>query len=253
MSAVYFGQYSVLASVPGISAQLSGCKLALDNLKAVVDTQLAAVAQAAADVNAQIGAISSAKIAIRIPAVADFQAQADAAASVAAGFTVSLTDPTLYIAGLLEGLAEVSVNINALVPQVALNAQLSATLGLELSFNLKIAAVDLQLQLLVTINAALALVVSAILAIQVALSIAVSAALNVAVSIAAYLSSLSAAAGAHAALYDGPLAGLGAAIDLVTPSTGIGGAVNVRVPIVIVEASNTVTIGALNNVFRVAA
>lgn len=253
MSAVYFGSYSVLASVPGIGAQISACSTALGNLNAVVNAQLAAVANAAAAINAQIGAIASAKISIRLPAIADFQVQLDAAAGITAGFTASLSNPSVYISGLLEGLAQAQVNITAVLPSVALNLQLEASLVLQAVFTAKIAAVDLQLSLLDTVNLALSVVVGAVLAIQSALSIAVSAALNVATSILGYINGLSAAGSAHAFLYDGPLSGLGAAIDLVTPSTGIAGGVNVHVPLVLAQTSNGVTVNAMNNVFRVSA
>lgn len=251
MSVVYLGQFTVAASVPGIDAEIIALKVATDKLAATVNTELASIAQAANDINVQLGALGAAKIAIRIPATADFQAQLDAATSISAGLSAQVSNPAGYISELLLGVAEVQANVNALVPSVALSAQISAAVGTESVMSGKILAVDLQLAALDTIGNALGVVVAAVLAIQQALASAVSAANNVLVAIASYLSGLDGATGAHCLLYDGALSGLGAAIDLATPSTGIGGATSVHVPLVLTPSSNVATVSAMDQVFRV--
>ena len=161
-----------------------------------------------------------------------------------------LGDPSAYLSGLLTGLASVEASLGLSLPSVQLGLQVDANLAISAGLSLKIEAIDLQLEALVSINVALVAIVQALLAIQVALSAAISAvasALTLYVSMTATL----ATAGAYCVLYDGPLSGLGAAVDLVTPSTGLSGSTVIRCPLIIVQTADLPAYNGLNAVFKV--
>lgn len=236
MPATYLGSYTVGGAVVGLSTAFSALGAALANLRAVVDAQLSIIEDQAA-------AVLVAKAAIRIPATADFEAQLNASLAISLQIEGYLTDPTAYLDTLISGLAQVSLDVGALVPTVALDAQLDANVGIQAALTAKIAAVDAQLDALIVISAALD-------AIVIALGEA-SAAASAALTAAATMSAKLGTAGAYVFLYDGPLGGLGAAIDAVTPSSGVTAGVNVRVPLVFVKTSDGPALSAVNAVYRV--
>jgi hypothetical protein len=252
LAAVYFGSFTVGGAIPGASVVLDEVGLALDALRLVVEAQSGPLLTAVASINAQADACLDAKAAIRIPACVDFEAQLNAALDLNASFQLQLTDPVLYLNGLIAGCVQVQANLSALVPpSIAITGQINATAALAVSLEAKIAAIDLQLSALLAISAGLAVIAEAILAIHAALAAAVAACLSALgnyLTLAGHLL----AAGAHCFLYDGPLDGLGVAIDSVTPGAGIGGSVPVRVPIVLVRQDDTAAYDAVNATYRVA-
>ena len=215
-------------------------------------------------------AVLAAKAAIRIPAIADFQIQLNAAIQIQAQLGLDVSDPSAYVAALLSGIAQVELAIEAFVPSVALNAQIAAAASAQISAEAKIAAVDLALDVLVSINvqlaaqvalvaqlqasvavqvAALASISAALTAIKIALNVALAAA---AAPLAAYASMTAAlgATGGQAFVYSGPLNGLGAALDAVTPSSGVAGTTPVLCPVMFVQQSDTPAVTSTNAVYR---
>lgn len=251
MAETLFGVFSVGASVPGISAQLEAVADALEDLRDAVQLQVGLLTGHLVTLNTQISAIGTASAAIRIPAVADFQVQLDASIGIQAGFSAQLGDPAAYLAGLQAALGQVTLNVGALVPSVALNAQIAAAAGTEALMGAKIGAIDVELSALATISASLSGVFSAIGAIQAAINVALGAVLSALSAYVSFAGSLG-SGGAACILYDGTLAGLGAGIDAVTVGIpGMTGATNVRVPVVIVATSNAPGLAAVNATFRV--
>lgn len=278
MAATYLGGVTVAGAIPGASAQLQALGSALQTFRDTVEVQfgkladvsaelaraVAALTSAAADLSTQAQAVLDAKVAIRVPAVVDFQAQLDAALSVSANLNLQLSDPSLYLAALVSGIAHVEANIALMVPTVALDAQIAASAGVAAAFEAKIADVDLQLDALSAINLALRVVVDAIARIRAALSAVVNILAAIRAAIAAALQAALVAISAYAAfaqlllasgidcyLYDGALSGLGAAIDAVTPSGSFSGSTIVRVPVVVVDVANTDGLDGVNATFKV--
>jgi hypothetical protein len=247
MTVSFRGNLTVANSVPAINVSFTAVSGALLTLKATVDAQLVQLTALITTINAQISALGSAKIAIRVPAVTDFQAQLDAAISV--GVSLGLETPAQYVAGLTAGLAQLTIVIPSLVPTVALNAQLGANVAIQAGLTAKIAAVDLQLIALDTISAALTAAANAVAAIQAAFNAAISSILS-ALALTVSVPGLLAAGGIGCFLYTGPLSGLGVAIDAVAPGdTGIGGGTNVRVPVLICDAGNAPGVSGMQAVF----
>lgn len=233
--AVYLGTSTVGGCVVGLSAAFGRVGSALVALK---NSILAYNAQLAI----QNDAILTAKAAIRIPAVALPSVQVDASFDTNLGLTADLADPTAYLTGLLAGLADVQASLEASLPVVQLTATIGANLDVGLDFQAQIIAIDLQLEALVSINVA----ISAIIAALAAAVVAVSAALAEYASMTATL----ATAGAYVIIYTGPLDGAGAALDGVTPSTGLPGATQVVMPIMLVQQSDTPAVNAVQNVYK---
>lgn len=248
--AVYLGGGTVADAIPGASATLAAVGKALEDLKGVASAQLQALASLAGELQTQADAVAAAKIAIRIPATADFQVQLDAAISLSAGFTAQLTNPAAYLQTLLDGLVAVQSNLSLATPTVALDAQVAASAALVTDFTAKIAAVDAELAALVTIGAALDALRDLALRVIAALQVAIAA---VSGAIAAYLAlaDLLLASGVHCFLYTGTLGGAGAALDAVSGSAGIAALAPVRMPIVVVESGNLEGVAGVDAVFRV--
>lgn len=250
MAAIYLGGGTVRQAVPGLAADFDEVGAALQGLKDVVEIQIARLVDIAAALGTNATATATAKTAIRIPATADFQAQLDAALSVSASFAVQLSNPAAYLQTLLDGLTTVQASLALQVPTVALNAQIAASASSATLFDAKIAAVDAELDVLTNISVALAGLAEIANEVIAALRAAISAVLG---ALRSYLDMADQllATGVHSFLYDGPLSGLGAAIDAVAPSAGISAPVAVRVPVVIVEDSNLLGRQGVNSVFRV--
>ena len=224
MSVVFVGAVSVGGAIGGLSPIFLNVTAALGDLKAAVDLQASLLLDA--------------KASIRIAALADLQAQLNAALSIGVNLQASISDPTLYLEGLLQGMIQVQANISALVPSVAVSATISANAAIAVGLTAKIAAFDLVLNALLTIQLALTAAISAVLG-----------AINAALSIAAVLPTGSGAGGVQLFVYEGLLSGLGAAIDAqASVDTGFSGSLPVYIPIMIVDSSVTATKGALQTV-----
>lgn len=184
MATTFCGSVALSAAFPGFVAVLSPLRGALASLRAAVQAALIAVASARADVEAALAlavqleadlggalgvhldALASFRASIRLAALVDLEVQLQAALALEASLGVSISDPAAYISGLISAVASVQVDLSALVPQVAVSAQLSAALALRLDVEAKIAAFDLVLDLLVGISASLTLAVNAVLAVS---------------------------------------------------------------------------------------
>jgi hypothetical protein len=222
VSVVYLGARSVGGSVPGLKAALDALGVALGNLETTI--------------TAQVEALLTAKAAIRIPAIADFQAQLDASLSLTAGFTAQLTDPALYVSGLLAGVAQVQANLGALVPVVALDTQIAAGLGIQAALGAKIAAVDVQLAALVSIQLALSGVVSAA---------------GLVLGIYAEMSGAMAHGGVFMLAADGQASSLGAELDATIAAMGFGPTEQLVGPIVLVQQANSGARAGISAVFEI--
>lgn len=249
MAASYLGPETIGGTVVGLSSAFSTVGVALANLKAVCDVQFGLIGSASASITAQADACLAAQIAIRIPAVGELQASLDASLAMGAQLSASISDPSAYLTALLAGLASVEASLGLSLPVVQLGLQVDANLAISAGLGLKIGAIDLQLEALVSINVALTVVVQALLSIQGALSAAISAVLS-ALSLYASMTLTLAVPGAYLFLYTGTLSGTGAGFDAVSSLTGLPGSTVVRVPIIVVDTSDTAAVASLNAVFK---
>lgn len=288
MAAIFLGALTLAAIFPGFAAVLVPVDAALVALRAEVqvaastlasvqaqlDAALALVSQIEADLTAAFGVhldgLESARVAIRAAALADALVQLSAALDIEAGLTVGLTDPVTYLAGLISAAAQVQLDIGALVPQVALSAQLDAVLGLRLEAEAKVAAFDAVLAIFGELSAALQAALDAVLAVgaslralieaaKVALA-AVVVALNA--QLAASLAPLSAALQLEADLglgtaevyrYDGQLDDLAPGADLgneITAQSGLAPSTVVRTWVIVVDDSLTTVKNKLGDLLK---
>lgn len=167
---------------------------------------------------------------MKAAATADLDARIAAAIAVQAKLTLSLHDPIAYIKGLVEAVAGVELSVD---PVVAIQAQVNANASLAASIQAKI---DFILGLSAQITATL----SDCYAASFAAAEAAQAPLNDYQSMASQLST----PGAYSFTYVGSLSGLGAALDLVTPATGLPGATAVKATLQLVRSSNPTAIAA---------
>ena len=247
MAAVYLGARTFGGTL-GLSVSFGLVGDALVALRLAASTAVTAIASAQAAIDAAADLIGVAKAAIRIPAIADFQIKIAGADASLLSLNLALSDPTAFLAQLSLGLGQLSANLALFGSLPSINANISAQLALKLELGLKIDAVDLQLEALVTIAAAIGAQVAALASILAALSAAISATAAAAASLATFSASL-AVPGAELFLYTGPLSGLGVAIDGVSGLSGLGGAVDVRVPIVVVDTGDAPAVSSLNLVY----
>lgn len=238
MTVTYRGSLTVAGAIPGLSIALGTVGQSLTNLQAVASAQFAALLAASATINAQVSAVLTAKAAIRIPATADIQAQLDASIAIGAQLTADVGNPSVYLAGLLEGLVQVEASIGSLAPSVALSAQIDASASVSADMSAKLAAVDLQLAALADVAVAISAAAGALAAIQAALSVAVSAVVG-AISVYAQFVGVFGAAGVHGFLYSGTVASIGTELDAaIAADTGFAGGLVVHLPFFVYDAAN---------------
>jgi hypothetical protein len=249
MAATYLGGVTIGGAVVGLETVFGQVGGALTTLRATVAAQITAIDQANALIAAQLSLLGVAKIAIRIPATIDFQAQLDASLQISASLGLQLTDPSAYLSGLLAGLAQVQLSVSALVPTIAIQTQIAVAAATTLAMNAKIGAVDIELAALDTIAIAISAKLTALTNITAALSAALAV---VGAAITAYLNMTTTlgTAGAHVILYTGALSGIGAAVDAVTAGTGLAGGDDVRASVILVETSDAGRVAAFNAVLK---
>lgn len=260
MAATYLGAVSLGDFVVGIKAAVDPLGAALAAAKVAANAVLTAVATAElavkAAVDAALASTLTAHAAIRLAALADLQAQLSAAVAITAQLSVAVTDPSLYISGLLAGTVAVNANLSALVPSVAVGAQLSAAVALTASLTAKIAAFDLVLdailgvpkKLKIAIDAAFAVLIQATVDLQATIN-AIDAALAVYVDLTAKFS-LSAA---PAYRFDGQLQDLAADIDARITGGDTGGLLltdNVRAWVLAVPTSAVPMLNAATELLK---
>ena len=250
MTASYLGSFSVGASIPGAYVQLESLGVALAALRDACLSAKAALDTGGNSCSAQGSACISAKTAIRIPAVASPEASLNAAINFAESFGEAVLDPAAYVTGLLSGLAAVQSSLSLTLPSVAVDTQLDAAIQQQASFGLQVEAIDAELDGLVSISGSLDLAASALFAASAALQVAIDAANTALTAWLSYRGGL-AATGAHCLLVQTTVANVGAELQGAINSIGIGAAVPVKLPVVLVEASNAPAISAMDATFRV--
>ena len=286
MATTFCGAVALSAVFPGFVAVLAPLRAALVSLRADVQVALLAVASARAQIEASIETVlgleaelsaalgthtdglASAKLAIRAKALADLEAQLSAALDVSVSLEASLGDPAAAISGLVSAVGAVQVDLAALVPQVALQAQLDASLDLVVELQARIAAFDLVLELLAQLSAALQLAVDAVLEVSAELRAVLALAVQAMVALSAALQAgfdattapLNAALALEADLatgpaevfrYDGALSGLGASVDAsVAAHSAIAGAAGVRIWVVVAPDANAALQGHLSALLK---
>jgi hypothetical protein len=248
MAAVYLGGRTVGGTLVGLTASFDAVGDALAALSVAASAAVTAIATAQAAIDAQAALVGVAKAAIRVPAVAELEVKIGGVDASILALNAQISDPTAFLAQLAIGLGQVSANLAAFGSLPSLNVNLSGQLALKLALEAKVGVIDVELQALTTIAAAITAQVAALASVASALSAAISATAAAAVSFASLSASL-AVGGAQLFLYTGPLSDLGAAFDAVSASAGIGSAVDVRVPIVVVQQGDAPAVSALNAVY----
>jgi hypothetical protein len=229
MSAVFNGAVTIGGCVPGLQDAFNEVGAALETLRDEVLAHLSCFLEA-------IAAMAD----VRIAAVSDFQAQLNAAVGIQVQLTAQLANPAAYLAQLLAGLESLLGSLPLQLPAVALGTQISAAAAVEAVFAAKIALVD----------AKIAVVVNLLNACYAAL-LAVSTAAFSAIEKYHTFKALLATAGAYAFQYSGSLAGLGAAFDSVTLSSGVGTATSIVATMQFVKASDAAAVSAQSQCFLV--
>lgn len=192
---------------------------------------LQALLDAKAAIKVQADLVLDAKDSIRLAALADIQAQLDASFAIATELQVGVTNPALYIQGLVTGLATVEGDIKALVPEIAIAGSVSANAAIAAELKAKIAAFDLVLGVLLSINAALLAVIQILLG-----------PINATASVAVALTAGVGPAGIALYAVDGTAAGLGAQITTALSggiTGGTGGSAAVNALLLVTESSDT--------------
>jgi len=255
MAAAYLGTVTVGGSVPGLSASFAALKGALVALSSTVSVETTAILTAEVAVDDALAALGIAKSAARLAAVASLQAQLDGAVKANLDLTAALSDPTAFAAELSAGLAQLTTNFQLFVGLPAISGQIAANVKVQAGLSAEIATIDEAFGAMspfAAIDQSLALQLTAFSSIRAAFGTAFTAAVAASAAAASMTVSL-AAPGVHVLLYTGPLSGLGAAVDASLAggaAGGMGGGVNIRVPIVLVEESNTAGVAGVDAVFK---
>jgi len=239
----------MLSSMPGVGGAALRLGRALEGLRAAATVGAGAMTAEAACFGAQITAIGVAQGAISAVALASVEASASGSIEATASLTASLPDPLAYIEQLIAGLEAVLATLLAGPPLPALTATLSASAAASLALSAEVAEIVAQISVLASISLAAGLCVSELLAAQVALAKAVLATDGAATAYGDVQGQLG-TSGAFSVVYNGTLAGLGAAVNLVTPSTGIGGAELVRATVQLVRQSDAPALAAQASLLR---
>jgi hypothetical protein len=230
MPAVYNGAVTIGGCVPGLADAFNEVGEALETLRDEVLAHLPCFLEAVA-----------AMADVRVVAIQDFQVQLNASIGIQAQLTAQLANPAAYLAQLIAGLNSLLASIPTQLPAVALSTQIAAAGAVEAVFAAKIAAVD----------AKIAIVVNLLDACYAAL-LAVSTAAFDAITKFHTFRDLLETSGAFAFSYTGSLSGLGAALDAVTPSSGVAGGTSVTATVQFVRSSDSAAVGALTDCFLVA-
>lgn len=171
---------------------------------------------------------------------------------------------SLTVAGAIPMLLAVELSITAAFgPMLAeLNARLAGYIALGIKIGIKppslFASIDLAAKIVASLNAALAagfvppsvdFAATAVAALVVELKIKIGL-LDAALSLALQIGQLNAAAGVHAFVYEGTLAGLPGAVGGVAGATGLPPGTVVYAPIFLADASLTATTTALKVAFK---
>lgn len=150
--------------------------------------------------------------------------------------TLDLPSPAAYLADLMAGIATLQADLLALVPTVALSAQLAASLDLIAGLKLKLEGLD----------AALAPLTAAAETLERAARLLADA-VDAYTAFAADL----AATGVHLFLYNGPLSRLGTELETeAIASSGLSGTTPVYAPLLLISTVDVAAIRAVNAAMR---
>jgi hypothetical protein len=228
--AVFNGAVTIGGCVPGLQDAFNEVGSALETLRDEVILHIPCFLEA-------IAAMAD----VRVAAVTDFQIQLNASIGIQAQLTAQLANPAAYLAQLVAALNGLLLSIPTQLPAIALSTQITAAAAVEAVFAAKIALVDAKIAIVVDILNACYLALLAV-------STAAFAAIEKFHTFRDYLNT----SGAYAISVTSTLAGLGAAIDAVTPSSGVPGATNIVATLQFVKASDGPAVGALTACFLVA-
>lgn len=220
MSGSYLSGVTVGGELPGVDPLLRSISSALT----AASTSLASLAEM----------IRDAKIAIRAPAVSDFQAQLSASQSVVTSIQKQIANPIEAIGQIIAAGQHVLAELATVPALPQFQSQLSANIGVAASLTAKIAAVDLQLAGLDVIADLL--------------SAATQAVAKIVQSLANLLATFS-VGGLHSLAYSGSLSGMGAGLDSVSPQSGLAPTTPV-VAAVLIAVEGTGGAAALRAVFK---
>lgn len=234
MPASFIGQTTLGGTVEGLNDAFVDVGEALVALRDELLVHLPCLAEA-------VDLLAQAKAAIRIPAVADFEAQLTGAVAMGLQLQGYLLDPIGYVQGLLSGVANLNVSIPAMLPQVALTTQIAANAAVAASLTAKIAAVDTQLAALLSISALLA-------ACSVALAAVAAAAMSAVTTYQRFKAYLE-TAGAYAFVYTGAFSDTWSALSTVAASSGISSSDSVQVTVQVVRSASAAAAAAHTAIF----
>jgi hypothetical protein len=228
MTVTPLGTVGFSAAFPGIAASLETLSLALGNLASVIRAQ----ANVLVDVHGKI----------KIAALAGLQASLDATVALGANLSLSLSDPALAISGLLTGIAQVTANIQLLVPSLAVAGQVSANLTVAAELQAKVSALTAVLDALLDVSGALVAALDAALRIP---GLRADGTLDFDLTTPSF----------SLFVYDGPRSAFGAEMQAALdtdPSLGVSTNPRVRAPVLVVRADDVGASARLSAAMRLA-
>ena len=229
MPASYNGNVTIGGCVPGLADAFDDVGSALETLRDEVVLHLPCFLEA-------IAAMAD----VRIVAVADFQAQLNAAIGIQLQLSAQLANPADYLAQLIAALQGLLLSIPVQLPVVALSTQIAAAAAVEAVFALKIAAIDAKIAIVVDLLNACYLALLAV-------STASFAAIETFHTYQGYLET----SGAYAFSYSGAMGGAPDALASALPLSGVPTATNVVMTLQFVKSSDSAAVGAHAQTFLV--
>lgn len=142
----FVGELTLADAVPGFAALVAAYEAVLANLELTVGVQ--------------VDLLGGLRGSLEAAVLVEVQAQLDGVLAIVASLQAIVTDPGAYLATLVRGAAQVSANLNVLLPPLALSAQLSASLGISAQLTAKKLAIEALLSLIAGIQDVLSAAVS---------------------------------------------------------------------------------------------
>jgi hypothetical protein len=146
MALTFAGELTLASVVPGFAALIATYEQVLVTLSATVGVQ--------------IDLLGGLRGSIEAAVLIEVQAQLDGVLNLVASLQAAIADPAAYLATLVRGAAQVTANLQVLLPPTALGVQLSASLEVSAQLLAKKAAIELVLALIGQVQDALSLAVS---------------------------------------------------------------------------------------------
>lgn len=247
MTATLIGSFALGDALPGLKDALEETGVALTTLKGVVDGAISTLSDLEAALDELASSVDSVKDDLIAGPVSEVQNAIDAAQTLLDDLD-AITDPSLYLDGVIAQINDAIVSLEGLVPADYLADLIAGTnAGIDAQ-QLRLDANLAMVSDLTDIYDDVATYTAALGALESVLQDASDASIG---GIVAYTEQMSELlnAGVYVVSYNGTLSALGSDVDGVLPGTGLGGSENVSGPLLIVQTSNTATLTALNNVF----